>query len=94
MLFRRLGGGWAAGLREMDGNGCKWIRVELREQKGPLFSGMHWKTRGFRRFGEDILNKKKKATQIGMTFLLVRKAGLEAVLCKPIRLRSTGKDGF
>ena len=34
-------------------------------------------TQGFIGFGDDVLKEKKKATPIGMTFLLVREAGLE-----------------
>ena len=77
--LRRPGGGWAARSTEMGVNGCKWICMGSSEQKSSLFSGSCWKTRGFRRFGDDRLGKKKKATPIGMTFLLVREAGLEAV---------------
>ena len=61
----------------MGVNGCKWICMGSSEQKSPLFSESCWKTRGFSGFSDDILSKKKKATPIGMTFLLVREAGLE-----------------
>ena len=40
----------------------------------------------------DLVAPKEKAIPIGMTFLLVREAGLEAVLCQPALRPSTGKD--
>ena len=48
-------------------------------QKTPLGDQKVWFSKGFIGFGDDGLSKKKKATPIGMTFLLVREAGLEAV---------------
>ena len=49
----------------------------VKKQKKTPWRPKNWFSKGFIGFGDDILNKKKKATPIGMTFLLVREAGLE-----------------
>ena len=81
--------GWAAGTTEMGRNGCEWIGIGANRCKIPLDLQSRWKSRGFRRFGQDVLDKKRDSLS---TVSLVGEAGLEAVLCQPLCLRSTGQD--
>ena len=51
--------------------------MDLQNAKGtkkPRFSKSHWKTRGFSRFGDDVLTKKETVFRLS---LVVREAGLE-----------------